>query len=164
MGTLITPWHKDHDLSWNHSQLVPMEFKSGPSYVKHIIGPYLEIHGPHKLGPCEKMGHCIPLYGVSNPISKLYYRSASFSKNIGSRSLIMNLNKSWANLQNDKIVCKSWTPKQHDHGNHAQGSVMVHSSGTQGTQNDLRQLLVPNNLKIQNTLARICHSLCLSRM
>ena len=30
MGTLITPWHGDHD-----KQLVPIEFKSGPSYVKH---------------------------------------------------------------------------------------------------------------------------------
>ena len=35
-----------------------------------------------------------------------------------------------------------------DHCNHAQGSIMVHSSGTQGTQNYLKQLSVPKNLKI----------------
>ena len=34
-----------------------------------------------------------------------------------------------------KFVCKSWTPKQHDHSNHAQGSILVHSSGTQGAKN-----------------------------
>ena len=28
MGTLITPWHRDHDIHWNRSQLVPIEFKS----------------------------------------------------------------------------------------------------------------------------------------
>ena len=67
MGTLITPSHKDHDLSLNYSRMVSIEFKSGPSYVKHTIGPYLEIHGPHKLGLYEKMGHCISLCGVSNP-------------------------------------------------------------------------------------------------
>ena len=36
--TLIPPWHGDHDKRWNRSQLVPIEFKSGPSYVKHTIG------------------------------------------------------------------------------------------------------------------------------
>ena len=30
---LITPWHGARDICWN--QLVPIEFKSGPSYVKH---------------------------------------------------------------------------------------------------------------------------------
>ena len=42
--------------------------------------------------------------------------------------------------------------KQHDHHNHAQGSILVHSSGTQGAQNYPRQLLVPNSLKTQNCL------------
>ena len=37
MGMLITPWHGDHDKRSNCSQLVPIEFKSGPSYVKHTI-------------------------------------------------------------------------------------------------------------------------------
>ena len=37
MGTLITPWHEAHDIRCNRSQLVPVEFKSGPSYVKHTI-------------------------------------------------------------------------------------------------------------------------------
>ena len=27
-----------HDILWNHSRLVPIEFKNGPSYVKHTIG------------------------------------------------------------------------------------------------------------------------------
>ena len=35
--TLITPWHGAHDIRWNRSQLVPIKFKSGPSYVKHTI-------------------------------------------------------------------------------------------------------------------------------
>ena len=38
MGTLITPWHGDHDIRCNRSQLVSIEFKSGPSYGKHTIG------------------------------------------------------------------------------------------------------------------------------
>ena len=37
MGTLITPWHGALDISGNHSKLVPIEFKSGASYVKHTI-------------------------------------------------------------------------------------------------------------------------------
>ena len=37
MGTLITPWHGAHDIRWSRSQLVPIEFKSDPSYVKHTI-------------------------------------------------------------------------------------------------------------------------------
>ena len=28
--------------------------------------PYLEVHGPHKLGPYGKMKHCISLYGVTS--------------------------------------------------------------------------------------------------
>ena len=40
MGTLITPWHGDHDIHWNRSQLVPAEFKSGPSYVKHRVSNF----------------------------------------------------------------------------------------------------------------------------
>ena len=35
MGTLITPGHGAHDIRRNRSQLVPVEFKDGPSYVKH---------------------------------------------------------------------------------------------------------------------------------
>ena len=35
--TLIAPWHGAHDICWNRSQLVPIEFKSGPSCVKHTI-------------------------------------------------------------------------------------------------------------------------------
>ena len=34
---LITPCHKDRDLRRNRSQLVPIEFKSGSSYIKHAI-------------------------------------------------------------------------------------------------------------------------------
>ena len=37
MGTLITLWHGAHDIRCNGSQLVFIEFKSGPSHVKHII-------------------------------------------------------------------------------------------------------------------------------
>ena len=37
MGTLITLWYRDHDRRSDCSQLVPIEFKSGPSYVKHTI-------------------------------------------------------------------------------------------------------------------------------
>ena len=37
MGKLITPWHGAHDIRGNRSQLVPTEFKSGASYVKHTI-------------------------------------------------------------------------------------------------------------------------------
>ena len=31
-------WHRDHDLRWNRPQMVRIEFKSGPTYVKHTIG------------------------------------------------------------------------------------------------------------------------------
>ena len=37
MGALITPWHGDHDIRSNRSQLVPIQFKSSPSYVKHTV-------------------------------------------------------------------------------------------------------------------------------
>ena len=36
MGTLITRWHGDHDISW-----FPIEFKSVPSYMKHTIDKLL---------------------------------------------------------------------------------------------------------------------------
>ena len=42
MGTFITPWHGDYDIRLNRSQLAPVEFKSGPSYVKHTIIPQTE--------------------------------------------------------------------------------------------------------------------------
>ena len=53
MDMLITPWHRAHDMRLNRSQLVPIEFKSGPSYVKHIIRtsafivmmvPFINLH------------------------------------------------------------------------------------------------------------------------
>ena len=37
MRTLITPWHGDCDLRRNRSQLVPIQFKSGSTYLKHTI-------------------------------------------------------------------------------------------------------------------------------
>ena len=42
---LITPWHRAHDIRWNRSHLVPIEFKSGPSYVKHTIvcGEWMDL-------------------------------------------------------------------------------------------------------------------------
>ena len=49
-----------------------------------------------------------------------------------------------------KIFLQTLDSKQHNHHSHAQGSILVHSSGTQRAQNYLRQLLVPNSLKKQN--------------
>ena len=46
MDTLITPSHGDHDISRNHSQLVPIEFKS---YMKHIIEPYVNLKVENQL-------------------------------------------------------------------------------------------------------------------
>ena len=37
MRTLNTLWHRDYDLRWNRSQLVPIEFKTGSTYVKQGI-------------------------------------------------------------------------------------------------------------------------------
>ena len=37
MGTLIAPRHGAHDIRWNRSQLVPIEFKNGPNYMKHTM-------------------------------------------------------------------------------------------------------------------------------
>ena len=37
MVMLITPWHGAHDIRGNRSQLIPIEYKSGPSYVKHAL-------------------------------------------------------------------------------------------------------------------------------
>ena len=42
MGTLITPWHGAHDIRCNRSQLVSIEFKSDPSYVKHTVHMHQE--------------------------------------------------------------------------------------------------------------------------
>ena len=53
-----------------------------------------------------------------------------------------------------KLFAKARLQKQHDYRNHSQGSITVHSSGTQGAQNYPRQLLVSNSQKTQNFLGR----------
>ena len=60
MGMLITPWHGDHDKRWNRSQLVPIEFRSGPSYVKHTVirKKFIEFY-------CHLKSVCL-LEGVKN--------------------------------------------------------------------------------------------------
>ena len=42
-GTLITPWHGADDVLWNRSQLVPIKFKNGPSYVKHTTDKHIPL-------------------------------------------------------------------------------------------------------------------------
>ena len=37
MHTFITPRRGDNDLRWNRSQLLPVEVKSGPTYVKQRV-------------------------------------------------------------------------------------------------------------------------------
>ena len=46
-GKLITRWQGAHDIPWNCSQLVPIEFKSGPSYVKHTIVWWKNCYSHH---------------------------------------------------------------------------------------------------------------------
>ena len=64
MGTLIIPWHGDHDKRSNLSQLVPTEFKSDPSYVKHTVGHMAETLSDSQVHSLAKSTGSFPKFEV----------------------------------------------------------------------------------------------------